>query len=124
MISGTWKKKHLTEKCHSWQKKLNKELWNKFVKCCVWSIALYDSETQKLRKLEGKYEQIFKVSCWNNNREDKRSEKVNNEADSKHNEDKEDASKQYPGRNVNWIGHILRRNCILHDASERHIKEV
>ena len=27
-------------------------------------------------------------------------------------------------RNANWIGHILRRNCLLHDAIERHMTEV
>ena len=24
------------------------------------------------------------------------------------------------GRKANWIGHILRRNCLLHDATEGH----
>ena len=27
-------------------------------------------------------------------------------------------------RKSNWIGHILRRNCLLHDAIEGHITEV
>ena len=27
-------------------------------------------------------------------------------------------------RKVNWIGHILRRNCLLHDAIERQMMEV
>jgi hypothetical protein len=27
-------------------------------------------------------------------------------------------------RKVNWIGHILRRNCLLHDVIERQIMEV
>ena len=27
----------------------------------------------------------------------------------------DDHSKQYPTK-VNWIGNILRRNCLLHDA--------
>jgi hypothetical protein len=35
--------------------KLNSELKKKFVRCYVWSIALYDSETRALRNLERKY---------------------------------------------------------------------
>ena len=27
-------------------------------------------------------------------------------------------------RNLNWIGHILRRNCLLHDANEGQMAEV
>ena len=27
-------------------------------------------------------------------------------------------------RKVNWIGHILRRNCLLHDAIEGNMTEV
>ena len=28
------------------------------------------------------------------------------------------------GREANWIGHILRRNCLLHDAIEGQMMEV
>ena len=35
--------------------KLNIEFKKKLVRCYVWSIALYGSETGTLRKLEGKY---------------------------------------------------------------------
>ena len=27
-------------------------------------------------------------------------------------------------RKANWIGHILRRNCLLHDANEGQMAEV
>ena len=27
-------------------------------------------------------------------------------------------------RKVNWVGHILRRNCLLHDATEEQATEV
>ena len=29
-----------------------------------------------------------------------------------------------PHRKANWIGHILRRNCLLHDAIEGQMIEV
>ena len=39
--------------------KLNIELKKNLVRCYVWSIALYGSETWKLRKLEQKYLESF-----------------------------------------------------------------
>ena len=39
--------------------KLNIELRKKLVRCYVWSIALYGSETWTLRKLEKKYLENF-----------------------------------------------------------------
>ena len=44
--------------------KLNIVLGKKLVRCYVWSIALYDSETWTLRKLEWKYLESFEMWCW------------------------------------------------------------
>ena len=44
--------------------KLIIELKKKLVRCYVWSIALYGSETWTLRKLERKYFEIFEMWCW------------------------------------------------------------
>jgi hypothetical protein len=41
--------------------KLNIEHRKKLVRCYVWSIALYGSETWTLRKLERKYLESFEV---------------------------------------------------------------
>jgi hypothetical protein len=41
--------------------KVNIELRKKLVRCHVWSIALYVSETWTLRKLEQKYLESFKM---------------------------------------------------------------
>ena len=41
--------------------KLNIELKKELVMCYVWSIALYGSETWKLRKLERKYLESFEL---------------------------------------------------------------
>ena len=35
-----------------------------------------------------------------------------------------DTSKQYPTLQCNWIDHILRRNCLLHDDIEGQMTEV
>jgi hypothetical protein len=44
--------------------KLNIELKNKLVRCYVWSIALYGSETWTLRKSERKYLESFEMWSW------------------------------------------------------------
>ena len=44
--------------------KLKIELEKKLVRCYVWSIALYGSETWTLRKLERKYLDSFEMWCW------------------------------------------------------------
>ena len=59
--------------------KLNIELKKKLVRCCVWSIALYDSETWTLRKLERKYLKSIEMWCWRRIEKIKWSEKVTNE---------------------------------------------
>ena len=43
--------------------KLNIELRKKLVRCNVWNIALYGSETWILRKLEWKYLESFEIWC-------------------------------------------------------------
>jgi hypothetical protein len=44
--------------------KLNIELKKKLVRCYVWSIDLFGSETWTLRKLERKYLENFKMWYW------------------------------------------------------------
>jgi len=59
--------------------KLNIELKKKLVRCNVWSIALYCSETWSLRKLEGKYLESLELWFWRRMEKTKWSEKVTNE---------------------------------------------
>jgi hypothetical protein len=56
--------------------KLNIELKKKFVRCYVWNIALYGSETWTLRKFERKYLESFEMRCWGRMEKIKWSEKV------------------------------------------------
>ena len=72
-------KKHLTEKMSLFTSKLNIELKKKLIRCYVWSIALYGSETWTLRKLERKYLESFEMWCWRRMAKIKWSETVTNE---------------------------------------------
>ena len=52
------------------------------------------------------------------------SEKVTNEQVLDRTGEKKTLLNNILHRKSNWIGHILRRNCLLHDAIERLIMEV
>ena len=54
----------------------------------------------------------------------KRSEKVTNELVIERIGEKRTLLNYILLRKVNWIGHILRRNCLLHDTIEGQITEV
>jgi hypothetical protein len=87
------------------------------VKCYVWIIALYNSETWTLRKLERKYLESFEICCWRRLEKIKWANKVTNEV-LDHLEEKRALLNNIPIRKANWIGHMLRRNCLLVDAIE------
>ena len=52
------------------------------------------------------------------------SEKVTNEEILKRIEEKRTLLNNILRRKPNWVGHILRRNCLLHDAIEGQMTEV
>ena len=97
---------------------LDLELRKKLVKCYVWSIALYSAETWTLRAVDQKNLESFEMWCW------RRIEKIS-QTDHMRNEDvllrvKEQTKilHEIRKRKANWIGHILRRNCLLQRVTE------
>jgi hypothetical protein len=86
------------------------------VMCYVWSIALYSSETWTLRKLERKDLESFEMWCWRIMEKMKWSEKVTNDEVLECVEEERTHINNILLRKANWIGHILRRNCFLHDT--------
>ena len=61
--------------------------------------------------------------CWRRMEKIKRSEKVTNEVLERIGE-KRTHLNNILRRKANWIGHILRKNYLLHDAIEGQIMEV
>jgi hypothetical protein len=83
-----------------------------------WSIALYGAETWRLRAVDQKHLESFEMSCW------RRMEKIS-WTDHVRNVDllirvKEQWKILHEIRKgkANWIGHILRRNCLLQRVTE------
>jgi hypothetical protein len=86
----------------------------------IWSIALYGAETWTFRAIDQKQLKSFEMWCW------RRIEKIS-WTDHVTNEDVRvllTAKKQrnilheIRKRKANWIGHILRRNCLLQRVTE------
>ena len=99
-------------------------LKKKLVRCYVWSIALYGSETWILRKLEWNYLECFEMWCWWRTEKIKWSEKVTNEHVLDRIRENRTLLNNILRRKVNWIHHILRINCLLHDTIEGQMTEV
>ena len=103
--------------------RLNIELRKKLVRCYVWSIALYGSETWTLRKLKRNYLGKHEIWCWRRIRKIKRSKKVTNEEVLEQIGEKRTLLNNIVRRKANWIGHILRRNFLLYDFIEGQMTE-
>ena len=96
---------------------LDVELRKKLVKCYVWSMALHGAETWTLRATDQKRLESFEMWCrrrmeisWTDH---VRNEEVLLRVNILH---------EIRKRKANWIGHILRRNCLLQQVIEGKIK--
>ena len=101
---------------------LELELRKKLVKCYVWSIALYIAETWTLRAVDQKHLESFEMWCW------RRTEKIS-WTDHVKNEDvllrvkvQRNILHEIRKRKANWIGQMLRRNCLLQWVTEGKIQ--
>jgi hypothetical protein len=97
--------------------KLDLNLRKRLVKCYIWSIALYGVETWTLRKVDQKYLESFEMWCW------RRMEKISWTDRVRHDEvlhrvKERNILHTIKRRKSNWIGHILRRNCLLKHVIE------
>ena len=66
----------------------------------------------------------FEMWCWGRMEKIKWPEKVNNEQVPDRTGEKRTLLNNILRRKANWIGHILRRNCLFRDVIEGQITEV
>ena len=118
MANAAFKKK----KKSLFTSKLDLDLRKKLVKCYIWSMALYGVETWTLRAADQKYLESFEMWCW------RRMEKISwidyvrkGEVLLRVNEQR-NILREIRKRKANWIGHILRRNCLLKQVIEGKIQ--
>jgi hypothetical protein len=93
--------------------KLDLNLRKKLAKCCIWSIALCGAEKWTLRKVDQKYLESFGMWCWRRMEKISWTDRVRNEEVLHRVKEDRNTLRTIKRRKTNWIGHILRRNCLL-----------
>ena len=101
---------------------LDLELRKKLVKCCIWSTPLYGAETWTVRTVDQKQLESFEMWCWRRMEKISWTEHVRNEEVLRRVKEQKNILRETNKRKANWIGHILRRNCLLQRAIEGKIK--
>ena len=102
--------------------KLDLNLRKKLVKCYVWSMALYGAETWTLRTIDQKRLESFEMWCWRRMEKMSWTDHVRNEEVLLRVNEQKNILHEIRKRKTNWIGHILRRNCLLQQVIEGKIK--
>ena len=101
---------------------LDLQLRKKLVKCYVWSIALYGAETWTLRAMDQKHLETFEMWCWRRMEKISWTDHVRNEDVLLRVKEQRTILHEIRKRKANWIGHILRRNCLLQRVTEGKIQ--
>jgi hypothetical protein len=96
-------------------------LKKKLVICYIWSVALCGAETWTLRAADQKYLESFEMWCWGRMEISWIDHVRNGEVLLRVNEQR-NILHEIRKRKANWIGHILRRNCLLKQVIEGKVK--
>jgi hypothetical protein len=97
-------------------------LRKKLVKCYVWSIALYGAETWSRWAVDHKHLGSFEMWCWRRMEKFSWTDHVRNEDVLLRAKEQRNILHEIRKRKVKWIGHILRRNCLLQRVTEGKIQ--
>jgi hypothetical protein len=108
----------LNKKKTLFTRKLDLNLRKKLVKCYIWSIALFGAETWTLRKMDQKYLKSFEMWCWRRMEKISWTDLVRNEEVLHRVKEERNIVHTIKRRKANWIGHILRINCLLKHVIE------
>jgi hypothetical protein len=93
-------------------------LRKKLMKCYIWSIALYGAETWTLRTVNQKQLESFEMWCRRRMEKISWTDHVKNEDVLLRVKEQRNILQKIRKRKANWIGHILRRNCLLQRVTE------
>jgi hypothetical protein len=79
---------------------------------------MYGAETLRLRKLDQKYLEIFKMRCWRRMEKISWTDRVRNEEVFHRAKEERNIVHTIKRREVNWIGDIFCRKCLLKHVIE------
>jgi len=97
---------------------LGLKLRKKLVKYYIWIIALYGAETWTLRAVDWKHLESFEMWCYRRMENISWTDDVRNEEILLIVKEQRNILHEISKRKANWIGHILRRNCLLQRVIE------
>jgi hypothetical protein len=101
---------------------LDLELRKKLVKCYIWNIALCGAEIWTLRAVDQKHLESFEIWCWRRMEKISWTDHVTNEDVLLRVKEQRNILHEMLKRMAKWIGHILRRNCLLQRVIEGKIQ--
>ena len=101
---------------------LDLELKKKIEKCYVWSIALYGAKTWTIRAGDQKHLESSDMWCWRRVEKIRWTDHVRNEEVLLRIKKQRNIRHEIRKRKANWIGHILRRNCLIQQVTGLKIK--
>ena len=85
-------------------------------------MALYGAETWTLQAADQKYLESFEMWCWRRMVKISWTDHMTNEEVLLRVNEQRNILHEIRKRKANWIGHILRRNCLLKQVIEGKIK--
>ena len=97
------------------------KLRKKLVNCYIKSIALCGAETWAIQAVDQKHLESFEMWCWRRMENISLTDHVRN-VELLRVEEQRDILHEINKRKANWIGHVLRRNCLLQRVIEGEIK--
>ena len=92
------------------------------MKCYIWSIALYGAEIWTLRAVGQKHLESFEMWCWRRMEKISWTDHVRKVEVLLRVKEQRNILHEIRKRKANWIGHILRRNCLLQRVIEGKIQ--
>jgi hypothetical protein len=115
-------KLHSTRRALFLTSTLDVQLRKKLVKCYIWSITLDGAETWTLRAVDQKHLEGFEIWCWRRMERISWTDHVRNEDVLLRVKEQRNILHEIRKRKANWIGRILRRNCLLQRVIEGNIQ--
>ena len=82
----------------------------------MWSVVLYGAETWTLRRNDQKQLEVFEMRVWRRMERVKWTDKIKNPLVLERVGEGRIMLELIKERKRNWLGHWLRRNCLLMDA--------